>query len=149
MAATVRETVTQLLESTREVIDQLLTLPIDEIPLPSSHTCAQGKDLWALITNDIDHETIHAGQVLEARYEARSTASPLERLVAEWLVARARFIATFVGMDDEQFNGETAPGGWTYRGIAKHLIALDQDSLRTIHADIEGRAAGAEPAAGR
>jgi hypothetical protein len=139
MAATVRDTVTQLLESTRDVIDQLLALPIDEIPLPSSHTCAQGKDLWALITNDIDHETIHAGQVLEARYEARSTASPMERLLAEWLVARARFIATFVGMDDERFNGETAPGGWTYRGIAKHLIQLDQDSLRTIHADIAAR----------
>ena len=67
MAATVRDTVTQLLESTRDVIDQLLALPIDEIPMPSSHTCAQGKDLWALVTNDIDHETIHAGQILEAR----------------------------------------------------------------------------------
>ena len=141
MAATVRDSVTQLLESTRQVIDQLLALPIDEIPSPSSHTCAQGKDLWALITNDIDHETIHAGQILEARYEARSTASPMERLVAEWLVARARFIATFVGMDDQTFNGETAPGGWTYRGIAKHLIQLDEDSLRTIHADIEQRTA--------
>jgi uncharacterized damage-inducible protein DinB len=139
MAATVRDTVTQLLESTRDVIDQLLALPIDEIPLPSSHTCAQGKDLWALITNDIDHETIHMGQVLEARYEARSTASAMERLVAEWLVARARFIATFVGMEDEEFNGETVPGGWTYRGIAKHLIQLDQDSLKTIHADIAQR----------
>jgi uncharacterized damage-inducible protein DinB len=139
MAATVRDTVAQLLESTRDVIDQLLALPIDEIPLPSSHTCAQGKDLWALITNDIDHETIHAGQVLEARYEARATASPMERLVAEWLVARANFIATFVGMDDERFNRETAPGGWTYRGIAKHLVELDRDSLKTIHADIEQR----------
>lgn len=144
MAATVRDTVTQLLESTREVIDQLLALPIDEIPMPSSHTCAQGKDLWTLITNDIDHETIHAGQVLEARYDARSTASPMERLVAEWLVARARFIATFIGMDDERFNGETAPDGWTYRGIAKHLIELDRDSLKTIHADIEQRSS--EPA---
>ncbi len=140
MPATVRQTITQLLESTREVIDELLALPIDEIPMPSSHTCAEGKDLWALITNDIDHETIHAGQVLEARYEARSTASPMERLMAEWLVARARLIATFVGMDDDEFNGETAPGGWTYRGIAKHLIQLDQDSLRTIQADIAGRA---------
>ena len=52
-----------------------------------------------------------------------------------------QFIATFVGMNDEEFNGETAPGGWTYRGIAKHLIDLDRDSLRTIHADIEQRMA--------
>ncbi len=139
MAATVRDTVTELLESTKEVIDQLLALPMDEIPLPSSHTCAQGKDLWALITNDIDHETIHMGQILEARYEARSTASPMERLVAEWLVARARFIATFVGMSDQEFNGTTAEGGWTYRGVAKHLIQLDLDSMKTIHADIAQR----------
>ena len=141
MAATVRDTVTQLLESTRDVIDQLLALPIDEIPMPSSHTCAQGKDLWALVTNDIDHETIHAGQILEARYEARSTASPMERLCAEWLQARARFIATFIGMNDEEFNSETAPGGWTYRGIAKHQIGLDQDSVKTIREDIAARAA--------
>ena len=139
MPTTVRDTVTQLLESTRDIIDQLLALPTDEIPLPSSHVCAQGKDLWALVTNDIDHEKIHAGQVLEARYEARSTASPMERLMAEWLVARAQFIATFIGMNDEEFNGETGPGQWTYRGIAKHLIDLDRDSLRAVHADIEGR----------
>ena len=139
MAATVRDTVTELLESTRDVIDQLLALPVDEIPMPSSHTCAQGKDLWALITNDIDHETIHTGQILEARYEARSTASPMERLLGEWLIARARVIASFVGMADDEFNGETVPGGWTYRGIAKHLVQLDQDSLRTIQKDIAAR----------
>ncbi len=144
MAATVRETVTQLLESTREVIDHLLALPDEEIPMPSSHICAQGKDLWALITNDIDHETIHAGQILEARYEAGKTASPMERLCAEWLVARARLIATFIGMDDKDFNAETAPGGWTYRGIAKHVIGLDQDSLKTIQSDIAQRKVAVE-----
>jgi hypothetical protein len=139
MPATVRDTVTQLLQSTRDVIDQLLALPIDEISMPSSHSCAQGKDLWALITNDIDHEAIHAGQILEARYEAHATASPMERLAGEWLIARARVVATFVGMDDDAFNRETSPGGWTYHGIAKHLIALDRDSLATVQADIQAR----------
>lgn len=139
MPATVRETVTQLLESTREVIDELLALPLDEMTMPSSHSCAQGKDLWTLITNDIDHDTIHTGQLLEARYEAHSTASPMERLVAEWLVARAKFIGAFIGMDDTAFNGETVPGGWTYRGIAKHLMELDRDSLRAINEDIASR----------
>ena len=140
MPGTVRDSVTELLESTRDIIDQLLALPIEELPRPSSHGCAQGKDLWVLITNDIDHETIHAGQILEARYEARSTASPMERLMAEWLVARARFIATFVGMDDETFNSETAPGGWTYQRVARHLVLLDKSSLETIRSDIAGRA---------
>ena len=139
MAATVRETVTQLLESTREVIDQLLALPIDEIPMPSSHTCAQGKDLWTLITNDIDHEKIHTGQVLEGRYEAGMTASPMERLAAEWLVERARFIASLIGLTDEQFNRETKPGEWTYRVVAKHVLTLEQHSLATIADDRAGR----------
>jgi len=35
----------------------------------------QGKDVWTLITNDIDHEKIHTGQVLEGRYESKITAS--------------------------------------------------------------------------
>jgi uncharacterized damage-inducible protein DinB len=141
MPATVRSTVDQLLESTKEMIDQLLALPIDELPLPSSHACAQGKDLWALLTNDIDHETIHTGQVLEARYEARSTASPMERLVAEWLVARARLIASFVGMSDEEFNGETAPGAWSYEAVAKHVLDLEKHTLKTIGKDISARIA--------
>ena len=140
MAATVRETVRDLLESTRETIDQLLALPPEELSLPSSHVCAQGGDLWALLTNDIDHETIHAGQVYEARYEGHATASPMERLVAEWLIARARFISSFVGLDDDEFNRETAPGGWTYRVVAKHILDLERHSMKTIAEDIASRA---------
>ncbi len=139
MPETVRETITQLLESTRQMCDQLLALPQEELTLPSSHVCAQGKDLWSLITNDIDHEVIHAGQVLEARYEARATASPMERLIGEWLVARAGFIASFVGMSDEEFNSETAPGQWSYRVVAKHIYELEQHSLKTIREDIAAR----------
>lgn len=143
MAETVSQTIRDLLASTLATADALLALPLDELGQPSSHVCAQGKDLWALLTNDIDHETIHAGQVLEARYEARITASPMERLVAEWLVARARFIATLVGLTDEQFNQDTAPGGWTYRAVASHLLQLERHSLATVATDIAAR----EPAA--
>jgi hypothetical protein len=142
MAATAREAVRDLLESTRDMIDALLALPSDELAEASSHVCAQGKDLWALLTNDIDHEDIHAGQVFEARYESRVTASPMERLVGEWLKARARFIASFVGLNDEQFNAETAPGQWSYRVIAKHILDLERHSLKTIAEDISARAGG-------
>ncbi len=139
MAATVRETVRDLLESTREMIDYLLSLDEGEVVLHSSHVCAQGKDLWALLTNDIDHEIIHAGQVFEGRYEARDTAPPLERLTGEWLRGRATFIASFVGMSDERFNEETAPGGWTYRAVAKHILELERHSLKTMREDIAAR----------
>src|SRR5262245_15928230 len=140
MAATVRGAVRELLEQTIATMDTLLEASDRELPLPSSHACAQGKDLWALITNDIDHEKIHTGQVLEGRYESRITASPMERLIAEWLAERARFIGALVGLTDDQFNNATAPDQWTYRVVAKHVLALEQDSLKTLAADRAARA---------
>ena len=139
MPETVRETIRALLESTLKTADTLLALSPGELTLPSSHACAQGKDLWALLTNDIDHETIHTGQVLEGRYEARETAQPMERLIGEWVVARAGLIASLVGMSDQRFNSETAPGGWTYRQIASHVLRLEADTLQTIAKDIAER----------
>src|SRR5262250_3249415 len=141
MAATVRGGVRELLEQTITTMDALLEASDRELPLPSSHACAQGKDLWALITNDIDHEKIHTGQVLEGRYESRIPASPMQRLIAEWLAERARLVGSLVGLTDAQFNAETAPGQWTYRVIAKHVLALEQDSLKTLAADRASRAA--------
>ena len=139
MAATARGAIRELLQQTMATMDGLLAPSDNELTMPSSHGCAQGKDVWTLITNDIDHEKIHTAQVLEGRYEAKITASPMERLVAEWLAERARFIGSLVGMTDEQFNRETAPGEWTYRVVAKHVLTLEQDSLRTIAADQAAR----------
>ena len=145
MAATVQGAIRELLEQTVVTIDALLAASDRELPAPSSHGCAQGKDLWTLITNVIDHEKIHAGQVLEGRYESRITASPMQRLVAEWLCERARFVASLVGLTDEQFNSETAPGQWTYRVVAKHVLTLEQDALETMMADRAGRTGGGTP----
>jgi hypothetical protein len=135
MAATVREAIRELLEQTIVTMDALLEASDHELPMSSSHACAQGKDVWTLITNDIDHEKIHTGQVLEARYESRITASPMERLMAEWLVERSRFISSLIGLTNEQLNTETAPGQWTYRVVAKHVLSLEQDTLKTMAAD--------------
>ena len=77
--------------------------------------------------------------MLEARYESRVPASPMERLVAEWLAERARFISSLIGLTDEQFNAETAPGQWTYRAVAKHVLVVEQDSLKTMAADQAAR----------
>src|SRR6266478_7347830 len=118
MAATVREAIRELKTQTMTTMDALLEASDHELTMASSHACAQGKDVWTLLTNDIDHEKIHTGQVLEGRYESRITASPMERLVAEWLVERARFVGSLIGLTDEEFNREIAPGEWTYRVIA-------------------------------
>lgn len=132
MAATVRETVRELLESSMETMDALLALPDEELAAASGHACAQGKDAWTLITNDIDHEKIHTGQVLNGRSEARLTPSPVARLMAEWLEERARFIGTLAGLSDEEFNRETAAGEMTYRHVAKHVLLTERDSLHTL-----------------
>ena len=140
MAETVRAAIRELIEQTIVTMDALLEASDRELAMPSSHGCAQGKDVWTLITDDIDHEKIHTGQILEGRYESRMTASPMERLVAEWLVERARFVSTLIGLTDEQFNRETASGQWTYRAVAKHVLAVEQDSLKTMAADQAARA---------
>jgi len=135
MAATVRGAIRELLEQTMTTIETLLAATDRELPMSSSHVCAQGKDVWTLLTNDIDHEKIHTGQVLEGRYESRITASPMERLIAEWLVERARFVSSLVGLTDEQFNSETAPGQWTYRAVAKHVLMLERNTLQAMADD--------------
>ena len=141
MAATVREAIRELMAQTMVTMDALLEASDGELTMPSSHACAQGKDVWTLITNDIDHEKIHTGQVLEGRYESKLTASPMQRLLAEWLTERARFIGSLIGLTDEQFNRETAPNQWTYRVVAKHVLTLEQDSLKTIASDRAARRA--------
>lgn len=139
MAATIRGAIRELLEQTMTTMDALLEASDRELPMPSSHVCAQGKDVWTLIANDIDHEKIHTGQILEARHDSQITASPMQRLVAEWLAERARLVGSLIGLTDEQFNSETAPGQWTYRVVAKHVLTLEQDSLKTIAADRAAR----------
>lgn len=139
MAATVREAIRELAASMQQTLEALLDLPDEELLEASAHVCAQGKDVWTLITNDIDHEKIHVGQILEGRYEGRITQTRLERLIAEWLAERGRLIGALVGLTDEEFNQPTAPGAWTYRQIAKHCLLLEQDSLRDIEAARAGR----------
>jgi hypothetical protein len=63
----------------------------------------------------------------------------MDRLVAEWLAERARLIGSLVGLTDEQFNSETAPGQWTYRAVAKHVLKLEQNTLQTIADDRAAR----------
>jgi hypothetical protein len=141
MAATVREAIRELMIQTMATMDALLEASDGELPQSSTHPCAQGRDVWTLITNDIDHEKIHTGQILEGRYEAGITASPMERLAAEWLVERARLIGSLIGLTDEQFNRETKAGEWTYRVVAKHVLTLEQHSLSTIASDKAARGA--------
>ena len=135
------DTIRELTESMLQTLETLVALADGELAEASSHVCAQGKDVWTLLTNDIDHEKVHAGQILEGRYEARLTQSHLQRLIAEWLMERARLIGTLVGLTDDQLNQETAPGGWTYQAVAKHTLLVEQDSLNNLRNAVAERSA--------
>ena len=142
MAATVRDAIRELMEQMMATMDALLEASDQELTMPSSHACAHGKDVWTLISNDIDHEKIHTGQILEGRSESGISLSPMQRLIAEWLAERARLVGSLIGLTDEQFNCETAPDQWTYRVVAKHVLTIEQDSLKTMAADRAARMNG-------
>src|SRR3989442_5174729 len=135
MAATVRGAIRELIEQTMVTMGALLEASDPELSVPSSHGCAQGKDVWTLITNDIDHEKIHTGQVLEGRYESRITASPMERLVAEWLVEPARFIGSLLRATPEPFKQATGPGALTLSGLPKPRLTGEPAPPRTMAHD--------------
>lgn len=135
MAATVRETMLDMLASTVETMQLLLSAGDDCLELPSSHVCAHGKDTWTLLTNLIDHETEHTGQLAQARYEGKDPRTPIERLAAEWLEVRARFLGQLAGLSDERFNEPLEEGQWTFREAAEHLAGLEQHGLKTMRKD--------------
>jgi hypothetical protein len=56
MAATAHEAIRALMEQTMTTMEALLGATDRELAMPSSRGCAQGKDVWTLIANDIDHE---------------------------------------------------------------------------------------------
>ncbi|MEO8540661.1 MAG: DinB family protein [bacterium] len=135
MAASVRNTMLEMLSSTVRTMEVLLAADDDCLEMHTSHVCGHDKNTWTLITNLIDHETEHMQQVLHTRYEEKSARTPMERLVAEWLEVRARFLGSLVGLTDERFNEATEEGHWTFAEIADHLAKLEQHALATMAAD--------------
>jgi len=135
MPETVRETMVEMLASTVQTMETLLAAPADCLEIHTSHVCGHDKETWTLITNLIDHETKHMQQVLQARYEEKDGRTPMERLVAEWLEVRARFLGTLVGLSDERFNQPTEHDEWTFAEIADHLAKLEQHALATMRKD--------------
>jgi hypothetical protein len=135
MPTTLRETMLQMLSSTVETMEILLAAPEGCLEVHTTHVCGHDRETWTLLTNLIDHETKHMQQVLQARYEERDARTPMERLVAEWLEVRARFLGTLVGLSDERFNQPTEHAEWTFAEVADHLAKLEQHALATMRKD--------------
>ncbi len=125
----------EMLSSTVQTMEILLAAPDGALDVHTSHVCGHDKETWTLLTNLIDHETKHMQQVLQARYEEKDSRTPIERLVAEWLEVRARFLGTLVGLSDSRFVQPTEHDEWSFSEIADHLLKLEHHALATMVAD--------------
>jgi hypothetical protein len=135
MNPTVASTMSEMFASSVRTMQILLDATDEALPVHTTHVCGHDKNTWTLLTNLIDHETKHMQQVLQSRYEAKDSRSPMERVLAEWLETRARFLGTLVGLTVEEFNSETEPGEWTFAQVADHLLKLEHHALATMVQD--------------
>src|SRR4030095_14664819 len=86
------------LTETLGVLEHLSDAELDDL---SEHPCAMGGTERDLLTHNIDHEEMHAGQIYSLRYSMRKMQkSQVDRLMAETIRARANLIAALMGMDD-------------------------------------------------
>lgn len=126
-----------LLSSLNETLGVLSHLSDAELDDPSEHPCAMGGAVRDLLTHNIDHEQMHAGQVYSLRYNLRKMQkSQVDRLMAESIRARANLIAALVGLDDIDIDAHTPDDDWTIREIVEHTIYWERHSIDDL---AEGR----------
>lgn len=132
---TAPEMMLTMLKSMVATMEELLAAGDPALPMPSTHVCGHGKDSWTLLYNLIDHEAEHFQAVNEARYEAKDAKSPMERIAADWLSARAHFLSSLIGLDAEEFHTPAGPGRWSPFQVADHLLKLEHHALATMRRD--------------
>jgi len=122
-----------LQDAINETLDALAALTDAQLDAACTHPCAHGpgeaSNVWHLLANDIDHEKMHAGQVLSLRHDLREMQTPLQRLLGEWVKERAALIGALVGLPDEALDRRTAPGEWSIREVVEHTLYWERDSL--------------------
>jgi hypothetical protein len=122
--------VQMLLASLNESLAILSHLSDAELDDPSEHPCAMGGTVRDLLTHNIDHEQMHAGQIYSMRYSMRKMQKgQVDRLMAETIRARANLIAALIGLDDIDFDSRTPDDDWTLREIVEHTIYWERHSI--------------------
>jgi uncharacterized damage-inducible protein DinB len=140
MGKQVDELVDLLLSSLGETLGILAHLSDAELDDPSEHPCAMGGSLRDLLTHNIDHEQMHAGQIYSLRYGLRKMQKgQVDRLMAETLRARANLVAALIGLDDKDLDASAPDDGWTIRQVVEHTLYWERHSIDDLGRSKLGR----------
>lgn len=140
MGKQVDELTDLLWSSLVETLDILAHLSDAELDDPSEHPCAMGGTLRDLLTHNIDHEQMHAGQIYSLRYGLRKMQKgQVDRLMAETLRARANLIAALIGLDDKDLEAKAPSDDWTIRQVVEHTLYWERHSIDDLGREKLGR----------
>ncbi|MHB8577078.1 MAG: DinB family protein [Dehalococcoidia bacterium] len=142
METEVRRRLRELQQAMNETLDRLYDLADGSLDHACSHPCGHGPgdatSIWHLLANDIDHEKMHAAQVLNARHDLRLMQTPTQRLLAEWITERAALMGSLIGLPDEALDRRLREGEWSFREMVDHVIYWERDSIAAGLADVAG-----------
>lgn len=141
MNASLDDLVRLLDETTAETIEALRGLSEEDL----SGRTGDGK--WSvrrfLLHELIDHERVHAAQLLRLRRKVRGYTPPValpteaERMVMDSVEARAKVVGVLAILDEEDLDADPGEGAWTIRQVLEHLIQIRGFALKQLQ-DIRG-----------
>jgi len=124
------EIVQMLFTSLTETLGVLAHLSDAELDDLSEHSCAMGGTERDLLTHNIDHEQMHAGQIYGLRYSMKKMQKgQVDRLMVETIKARADLISALIGMDDLDLDRQIPDDDWTVRQIVEHTLYWERHSI--------------------
>jgi uncharacterized damage-inducible protein DinB len=144
MSSEVRDLIRRLQEAMNESLDALASLTDQQLEEVCSHPCGSGpnktRSIWHLLANDIDHETMHAGQILSHRHDLGVMQTQTARLLGEWLTKRATLIGALIGLSDDDLDRRPQGAEWSIRDVVEHTLYWERDSLTAGLKDLAGGA---------
>lgn len=130
MAANASSLIERLQLSLNETLETLAGLTDVELNEPSDHICATGGTVRDLLTHNIDHDKMHAGQLFGARYLLKNMQKgEVHRLMADIVRARAELITALIGMPDDMLEAAIPDEAWTIREMVEHTIFWERHSI--------------------
>lgn len=130
MGKQVNELTELLLSSLVETLGVLSHLSDAELDDLSEHPCAMGGTVRDLLNHNSDHEQMHTGQVYSLRYSLKKMQKgQVDRLMAETLLARAKLIASLIGLDDKDLDAHSPDHDWTIRETIEHTLYWERHSI--------------------